>query len=161
MLTEIKRHIAQLAETNRALVDDLDASRRIAAELGRERDALQAHVSRLQEELERQRHTVVTEQRGQDERARQELARGRQEADDLRREREALQRDAESAESRAQLLEQRLEQLTAELLVAEDERDELRAQLQDSTGTMDEILSCLEQVTPGAGPTGKRHLHAV
>jgi chromosome segregation ATPase len=160
MLADIKRHIAQLAETNRALVDDLDASRRIAAELGRERDALQLHVGRLQEELERQRYTVATEQRGEGERARQELARERQEAEALRHEREALQRDAETAELRSRLLEDRLQQLTAELLAAEDERDELRAQLQDSTGTMDEILRCLEQVTPGAGPT-KRHLHAV
>ena len=110
MLAEIKQHIAQLAETNRAMVDDLDASRRIAAELGRERDA--------------------------------------------------LQRAVEAAAGRTALLEERLRELAAELLEAERERDDLQDQLRESSGTMDEILRCLELVTPGAVPD-RRHLRAV
>lgn len=38
MITEIRKHLRQLAEINNALAQDLDVSRRVAAELSRERD---------------------------------------------------------------------------------------------------------------------------
>ena len=47
MIESIEKRLSQLAEINRALAHDLDISRRVAAELGRERDALQSERDEL------------------------------------------------------------------------------------------------------------------
>jgi hypothetical protein len=59
MIENIKKHISQLGEINRALVHDLDVSRRIAAELGRDRDELMAERKILLRDAEAARARVV------------------------------------------------------------------------------------------------------
>jgi len=137
-VAEMKRQVAQLIESNRVLVQDLNASRRDAARLGRQRDTLQDAVDRLRpalrtaeahaggplEELEAMRHRLA-----------QELRDGEQ----MRREHALLLRDAAATRMQGGASEQTLHALHAQLQNVARERDIANEQLEEATAALDDV----------------------
>jgi chromosome segregation ATPase len=147
-LVDVKKYIARLVETNRALASDLDASRRVAASLGHQRDAFELESTRLRSELE------------------QSAALGpssdsvRQQTRQLRAELAEQQRELEQNQARLRRAEERISSLTAALGRAELERDAMRRELEEFKDVMDQIRSSvqggLEDAIRGAEPRAER-----
>jgi chromosome segregation ATPase len=146
MISEIKQHIAQLVETNRGIARELDASRRAIVGLNRERDALREHAEQLQEQVEDLRSISQREPGRVQQRVPEEML----------YEHAALLRELEAAKAQASLADQRAKTLATELVAVEQERDEMRQQLLESSDVMDEVLRTLESAPPEAGPYRRR-----
>lgn len=144
-VTEIAQHVSTLVETNRALVDDLDITRRIVAEISRERDALREQVERLQANAPGPR--LVQGRDGSPlevEEIRRQLADQMQQVHVLRRERDTLLRDAEAANARLRSTEDRASALSIELEEVARDRDDILVQLDQASVAMDEIREYLQ-----------------
>jgi chromosome segregation ATPase len=143
-VTEIAQHVSTLVETNRALVNDLDITRRIVAEISRERDALREQVERLQASAPGPRLLENSPDRPLDlEAVRGQLAEQMQQVHSLRRERDDLLRDAEDARARLRSTEDRASALCIELEEVGRDRDDLLSQLDQASAAMDEIREYL------------------
>jgi len=138
MIVEIKQHIAQLVETNRAIVRELEASRQTVGELRRERTALREQAAKLQEEIECLRLASLPDSHRVEQRVPEETL----------REHEAVLRELDAAKAQATMADRRICALATELAAVEQERDEMRQQLLDSSDVMDEVLQALESGPP-------------
>ena len=141
MTGDIKKRLSQLVEINRALADDLDVSRRIVAQLGSERDALQARVEVLETEVAMAPADTARETAG---------TRGKAK-DELNREWERAMRGAEAATARANLAEERLRALSQRLCELEEERDTYKSKVDEMADAMAEIRYRLADL-PNANP---------
>ena len=121
-VAEMKSHVTQLIETNRALAHDLDTSRRIVAERDRERHTAGGELAKMREQL-------ASEQRA---------------AQRMRRERKVLLHDAAAGKAQANRVQDQFRKLALRLRDLERERDALRGELDETSAAMDEILSCLQ-----------------
>lgn len=153
MIAETQKNISQLVEINRALAHDLDVSRRVIAELGRDRETQCQHAvgptvgtgievpGKLTEELRRENA-----------RLKRELAEEQRLSQTIRREMEVVLGDAEMAWERARYSEEQNGTLLAHFQRLEQERDDAVLQLEESTAAMDEIRHRLftlpEEVSP-------------
>jgi len=144
-VTEIAQHVSTLVETNRALVSDLDITRRIVAEISRERDALREQIERLQANAPGPRlvHDDEEPALGAGEMRRQ-LAEQMQQMHSLRRERDELLRDAQDARVRLRSSEDRASALSIELDEVARDRDDILVQLDQASAAMDEIREYLQ-----------------
>lgn len=127
-VAEMKSHVTQLIETNRALAHDLDTSRRIAAERDRERHEVGGQLVSMREQL-------ADEQRA---------------AKRWRRERKVLLHDAAAGKAQANRVQDRFRTLALRLRNLEQERNELKGELDETSAAMDEILSCLQSSSGSA-----------
>jgi len=140
MMDDTLRRLTQLVEINRTLADDLEASRRTAAAVERERDRLQAETQELREKVSLLRSRDASGQlRREVKKMAGELLHARQQLERIAEERESFAADLESARARAHLAEQRNRSGAEQLRRVERERDELEKQLQESFLAMDEI----------------------
>jgi chromosome segregation ATPase len=139
-ITEMKKYIATLVETNRALASDLDSSRRVAATLGHQRDSLELEVARLRSDLDASAMAGGPDHwRREAEQLREELAEQKRELGQLRRERDERLRNAERDQARMRRAEERITSLTAALGRTEEERDVAQSQLEEAMDALDEI----------------------
>ncbi len=127
-LVDVKKYIARLVETNRALASDLDASRRVAASLGHQRDAFEIETTRLRSELEQSTLGSNGES-------------WRQQLRQLRSEFTEQQRELEQNQARLRRAEGRVSMLTAALDRAEREGDSMRRELEELRDVMEQISS--------------------
>jgi chromosome segregation ATPase len=125
-LADLKKYITMLVETNRALASDLDASRRVAASLGHQRDAFELETNRLRSELEQTTLSCNPDS-------------WRQQIRQLRAEAAEQQRELEQNQARLGRAEERVSTLTTALARAERERDAARRELEDFRDVMDQI----------------------
>jgi chromosome segregation ATPase len=140
MMDDTLRRLSQLVEINRNLADDLDASRRAAASAERQRDRLQAEVESLRAKVSDLKSQDISGQlRREVKKMASELLDTRQELERILREREAISADIEAARARVRLADQRLRAGAEQLRRVEQERDDLRQQLEESFLAMDEI----------------------
>jgi chromosome segregation ATPase len=130
-LVDVKKYIARLVETNRALASDLDASRRVAASLGHQRDAFELETTRLRNELEQSALGSNSDS-------------WRQQTRQLRAELAEQQRELEQNQARLRRAEERVSTLTAALGRAERERDAMRRELEEFKDVMDQIRSSVQ-----------------
>jgi len=131
-LADVKKYIARLVETNRALASDLDASRRVAASLGHQRDAFELETTRLRSELEQSALGPTNSDSW------------RQQTRQLRAELAEQQRELEQNQARLRRAEERVSTLTAALGRAERERDAMRRELEEFRDAMDRIRSSVQ-----------------
>ncbi len=138
---DIQRRLDQLVATNRALASDLDVSRRMLADLGRERDTLARTARTLERAVQDARREAA------------DAAPLRGELQELRSMVDLQRRHIESLSEQAADTEQLLERERHRVRAAEDgarratralhdmscERDELARELADSLDAMDEI----------------------
>jgi chromosome segregation ATPase len=144
-VTEIAQHVSTLVETNRALVSDLDITRRVVAEISRERDALREQVERLQSHAPGPRLVDSDEEpRNELELMRGKLAEQMQQVNILRRERDSLLREARDAGARLRSTEDRASALSIELEQVAQDRDDVLVQLDQASSAMDEIREYLQ-----------------
>ena len=127
-LADVRKYIARLVETNRALASDLDASRRVAASLGHQRDAFELETTRLRSELEQSALNSNSDS-------------WRQQTRQLRTEFAEQQRELEQNQARLRRAEERVSTLTVALGRAERERDAVRRELQEFRDAMKQIRS--------------------
>ncbi len=140
MMDDTLRRLSQLVEINRSLADDLDASRRAAAAAERERDRLRDEVESLRETVSELRAQDATGQlRREVRQLAGELLQAKEALVRVAAERESLADDIERSRARARMAEQRMSSGAGQLRRLEQERDELRQQLQESFLAMDEI----------------------
>ena len=132
MIAETHRRIAQLVEMNRALVHDLDLSRKATAQLARERDALRQQVETYRVQIAR-REAV---DRDENEVLGRRLMETERELSEIRDQLEILQREQAAAGDQAEedlaLALRTLEQLKRE-------RDDLKQQLDESLASLEQI----------------------
>ena len=152
-ISDMKKYVTTLVETNRALASDLDASRRVVAEVGRERDVLRREVARLRGESEDSVLAQSVERWRQDvEQLRGALADERGQLDELRQVRDELQRGADEERARLQRAEAQIDELTLALHRVEQERDSVQLQLEEATAALAEIHACLRSSLEGGFP---------
>ena len=60
-VADMKRHVASLVETNRALASDLEASRALVERISRQRDSLRGQLEQTARSLMEELHQVQTE----------------------------------------------------------------------------------------------------
>jgi chromosome segregation ATPase len=142
MTTGIKDSVSQLAEINRALLEDLDLSRQRLAQYGSERDSLKAQVDELNQELRRLR-SVRTEGQGpaqqQADRLRTALVKAEREIETLTEEREAMGRDLCESRRWAELAEQKLHALAIEYVAMEEQKNYFERQVHELNDAMEDI----------------------
>jgi uncharacterized coiled-coil DUF342 family protein len=156
-VTEIAQHVSTLVETNRALVSDLDITRRIVAEISRERDALREQVATLKASAPGPRLVHDGEASGPDvEKMRRQLAEQMQQLHVLHRERDDLLRDARDAHARLRSTEDRASALSIELEEVARDRDDILLQLDQASAAMDEIREYLQGSVDQMGPCEQR-----
>ena len=150
---DMKKYVTTLVETNRALASDLDASRRVVAEVGRERDGLRREVARLQGEGEDSVLAQSVESWRKDvAQLRGALSDERGKLDELRQVRDELQRGVDDDRARLQGAEEHIDELTVALHRVEQERDTAQLQLEEATAALAEIHACLRSSLEGACP---------
>ena len=132
MLTETKERIAQLVEINRGLAQDLDVSRRVVADISRERDVLREYVETLQSELQ---YKGAMSDRAQ---LQQTIA-----MEEIHQERARVVHEAESVNARVAEVERQVISLASQLRQMAEERDDALYQLAETTAAMEEIHSRL------------------
>lgn len=144
-VTEIAQHVSTLVETNRALVNDLDITRRVVAEISRERDALREQVERLAGNAPAVSSDDAGETLGLElELLRSKLAEQLQRVNVLRRERDEAVRDAKANDARLRSTEDRASALSIELEEVARDRDDILVQLDQASAAMDEIREYLQ-----------------
>lgn len=142
---DLKKYVATLVETNRALANDLDASRRVIASIGRERDALRHEISQIRSESERVASAgALSEWREDVERLMRTLADERAALEQLRQTQAQLLRDAKHDQAELRRAESEIDALTVALNRVEQERDTARLELDEATSAMAEIHRCLK-----------------
>jgi len=127
-LADVRKYIARLVETNRALASDLDASRRVAASLGHQRDAFELETTRLRSELEQAALSSHSDS-------------WHQQTRQLRTELAEQQRELEQNQARLRRAEERVSTLTVALGRAERERDAIQRELDEFRAAMQQIRS--------------------
>jgi chromosome segregation ATPase len=144
MIAETKRRVSQLQEIIRALTQDLDISRRNAAEFASERDVLQEHVERLQNEIKTQTSLgEIEDLRLEKEKLRRQLVNKQREIDEMRRELDVLLCDSEASRARTNHAEKQLSILHFRFRDVEEERDEIKLQFDESAVALEEIRNRL------------------
>lgn len=137
-VAEMKRQVAQLIESNRILVQDLNESRRDAARLGRQRDTLQDAVDRLRSAL-RAAGEHAAGPHVELEAMRRRLAQELRDGEQMRREHALLLRDAAATRMQGGASEQTLRTLSAQLQTVTRERDMANEQLDEATAALDDV----------------------
>lgn len=144
-IIDMKKYVSTLVETNRALADDLDACRRLAASLGAERDDLRRRVAELSK-------TAVAASRSPEViRLHGLLAAHQRELSELRVERDALLHDADEPRQRLARAEERIASLTLALNRMDESRANAEHELEVATEAMSEIRDHLLHNLQGIG----------
>jgi len=151
MIEEAKRRVTQLLEINRALTHDLDIGHRNAAQLARERDQLSAEVEELRAENQRLQNPGAQPDCEIDAEALAcALEEEQQRGEIMGREMDVLLQDCEAARNRAYQAEESARALAAHLRDLEQERDNARMQLDESTMAMQAIRHRLHDSLDGS-----------
>ena len=149
-VTQMKRQTAALLDNRRSLVTELEASRRVTAELDRECETLRREARRLQEEVQRRKAAEHLRASAchEVEQVRRRLAAEQRNVQSLMRERNALTHRATAGSRELGLALERARELGERHREAVARRDLERERLDDALVAMVEVRTLLRSVAP-------------
>lgn len=138
IVAETNKGLMQLVEINRALAHDLDLSRRMVAELSREKEDLlnENEILRIEQQQFQMTENVWPRK---EERGAVGSGDGDRLQEELRKKLHLAERDTVAERARADMAEQQLRLLESEFESLVRERNSIRARLDESNLAMEEI----------------------